>query len=283
MPQPVNAADRSIERLWIRPALTDRSTGTADPVGLSAPFMARERIRWWIGPDIGSYAETRKWHGGDVMIAQALTGTEKSHPVWGTGLSAGLISGKGWGLSIGIMYCAGHSEFRHVDHVLAPMDSLVPYVVTFNDLVIANYTETVTVLAPAQEQVAVENRYSTLRIPLEASWQHGMGRWKYRAAIGPAVEFNTLRSGATLEHGADGSLLSTVDIRATHRKRTTILMTGSVALDLGYALTEDWQIWAGPSYAMGLFPLSRSTNYPYAMPARPGLHARLCYMLRFHE
>lgn len=279
----IDVADRSIERLRIRAALADRPIGDATPVGLSAQPLPHDRIRWWIGLDAGSFAETRKWHGGDLVIAQALNGTQRAHPVWGTGLSAGLVNGKGWGLSFGVMYCASHSEFRHVDHVLAPMDSLVPYVVTFNDQVIDTYTETVTVLAPAQEQVAVENRYSTFRIPIEVSWQQGMGRWKYKAVIGAAVEFNTMLSGATLERCADGNVLSTVDVQTTSMRRTTALMTGSVALEVGYALTEDWQLWAGPSYATGLFPLSPKGNYPYAMPQRPGVQARLCYMLRLRE
>ncbi|MEO8734177.1 MAG: hypothetical protein ABI373_07585 [Flavobacteriales bacterium] len=283
MAGPIDISDMRIERLRIRPALNDLSIGHATPEARAVPSLPRSRIRWWIGLDVGSYAETRKWHGGDLVIAQALNSTERSHPVWGTGLSGGLVSSKGWGLSLGVMYCASRSEFRHVDHVLAPMDSLVPYVVTFNGEVIASYTETISVLAPAQEQIAAENRYSTLRIPVEASWQHGMGRWKYRAAICAAVEYNTLRSGVTLENGVDGSGLSTVDIRSTNMKRNTVLMTGSVALDIGYALTENWQLWAGPSYAIGLFPLSHNGNYPYAMPLRPGIHASLCYMLRVHE
>lgn len=279
----MDLAHVSVERLPFRSALADRSSAVSAPIGSSAPPLFPDHIRWWVGSEVGSYAETRKWHGGDLELAEALNGTERLHPLWGVGISGGWVSRKGWGLSSGIIYCVGRSEFRHLDHVLAPMDSLVPYVITFNNEVIASYTETVSVLAPAQEEVAVENRYYSLRIPVEASWQHSIRRWKYRAVIAPAVEFNTLRSGATLEHRDDGSGLSTVDVEATNMKRTTILMTGSVALDIGYALTEDWQLWAGPSYAAGLFPLSHNDYYPYAMPERPGFHARLCYMLRSHE
>jgi len=280
---PNEFAHMSVERILFRNALADHSIGGLAPVGLSAPPLLRNRTRWWVGLDVGAYAETRKWHGGDPQLAEALNGTESAHPLWGTGLSVGMVQSKGWGLSVGIMYCAGHSEFRHLDHVLAPMDSLVPYVVTFNNEVIASYTETVSVLAPAQQQVSVENRYSTLRIPVEASWQHSVHRWKYRAALGSAVEFNTLRSGVTLENGVDGSGLATVDAGSTNMKRTTVLITGSAGLDVGYALTEDWMLWAGPSYVIGLFPLSPTENYPYAMPERSGFHVRLCYMLRSHE
>jgi opacity protein-like surface antigen len=232
---------------------------------------------------MGEYRESRAWRGGDPRLAQALNGTETAHSPWSIGILGGMEGRNGWGISIGLGYNAAHYDFHHVDRILSRNDSLVPYVITFNSQVIASYMDTVTTFSEERHPVAAMNRYSLIRVPIEVSWHRPWRRWQYGLRAGLSAEFNTMISGITLVSDGNESGTRSVDVASDLERRTNALLTGSVAADLGYALTDRWALWASPTVAIGLLPLSHASDAPYAMPDRLGMRLRLSYSFREHR
>lgn len=263
--------------LAILPTKWEQELLTTDPRGTSSPTFMGPRQAWWMAVSIGQYRETRTWHGGDAMLVNALHSTETPHRTTNFGVIVGLEGRKGWGFATGIEYGAAHYDFQHFDQFRSTQDSLVTHVITFNTLVLDSYVDTVSTFTEVRRTVAAVNHYTTIRVPLEGSWHKAWRRWHLGLRGGVAVEFNTMRSGVTLM-SADGGTRS-VDVSTTE-KRTATLVSGGLALDVGYALTERLGLWASPGYAAGLFSLSPTDGSPYAMPERFGVRVRLAYTLR---
>ncbi|MBK8581794.1 MAG: hypothetical protein IPL86_08165 [Flavobacteriales bacterium] len=235
------------------------------------------RRAWWLAATAGQFRETRTWHGADAELVNSLQSTELPHYPTGIGMLVGMEGRGGWGMAVGLEYNAGRYAYRHLDQFIQRTDSLVPVVITFNSDVIESYSDTLSTFAEQRQTVAAENRYTTLRVPLEASWNKAWHRWHFGARAGLAVEFNTQRSGATLVEAIGG--LQSVDVATAPVKRTSTVLTGSVAADIGFGITERIGIWASPTYAVGLRSLSAAGDAPYAMPERLGVRVRLAYTL----
>ena len=248
-----------------------------EPRKMPTPTFVGPRQAWWVAVTAGQYRETRSWRGGDAQLVKALQGTEMPHRTTNFGVLAGLEGRKGWGITTGIEYGAARYDFQHFDQFRATQDSLVTHVITFNTVVLDSYVDTISTSTEVRRSVAAVNRYTTLRVPLEGSWHKAWRRWHVGLRGGVAVEFNTMRSGVTLMSGDGGT--RSVDV-STAEKRTATLVSGGVALDVGYALTERLGLWASPGYAAGLFSLSPTDGSPYAVPERLGVRLRLAYTLR---
>lgn len=241
------------------------------------PTFAGPRQAWWVAVTAGQYRETRNWHGREGQLVRALQGTETPHRTTSYGVLAGLVGRKGWGITTGMEYGAAHYDFMHFDQFRSTRDSLVTHVITFNTVVLDSYVDTVATTSEVRRTVAAVNRYTTLRVPLEGSWHRAWRRWHLGLRGGVAVEFNTMRSGVTLMSGEDGT--RSVDVSSTEKRKAT-LVSGGLALDVGYALTERLGLWASPGCATGLFSLSPTDGSPYAVPERLGVRIRLAYTLR---
>lgn len=263
--------------------LSTRSMGTACgplqamPQNAPPPSFVGPRNAWWVGVTVGQYRETRTWHGGDAQLVNALQGTEAPHRTTNFGVLAGLEWRKGWGFATGIEYGAARYDFQHFDQFRSTRDSLVTHVITFNTQVLDSYVDTVSTSTEVRRTVAAVNRYTTLRVPLEGSWHRAWRRWHVGLRGSVAVEFNTMRSGVTLMSGDGGT--RSVEVTSTEKQKAT-LVSGGLAVDVGYAITERLGLWASPGYAAGLLSLSPTDGSPYAMPERLGIRLRLAYTLR---
>lgn len=255
----------------------DRELIQAVPQNVPPPSFIGPRQAWWVAAAVGQYRETRTWQGSDVQLVKALQGTETPHRTTNFGVLVGLDGRKGWGVTTGIEYGAARYDFRHNDQFRASRDSLVTHVVSFNTIVLDSYVDTIPTFTEVRRTVAAVNRYTTFRVPLEVSWHRAWRRWHAGLRGGVAVEFNTMRSGVTLMSGDGGT--QSVDV-STAEKRTATLVSGGLALDVGYNLTERLGLWASPGYAVGLFSLSPTDGSPYATPERLGIRVRLAYTLR---
>ncbi|MFZ1664277.1 MAG: hypothetical protein WAU08_02590, partial [Flavobacteriales bacterium] len=260
-----------------------RRSGLLPPAPLAAPdagpameFVGPRRA-WWVAATVGQFRETRTWHGADAELVNSLQSTELLHYPMGIGMLVGTEVRGGWGMAVGLEFNAGRYTYRHFDQFIQRTDSLVPVVITFNSDVIESYSDTLSTFLEQRQTVAAENRYTTLRVPIEASWNKAWHRWHFGARAGLAVEFNTQRSGATLVEAIGG--LQSVDVVTAPVKRTSTVLTGSVAADIGFGITERIGIWASPTYAVGLRSLSAAGDAPYAMPERLGVRFRLAYTL----
>lgn len=238
------------------------------------PVHRGPRRAIWVAATSGLFTEKRRWKGTNDTWIRALEGTEVPHPATTMGVLVGLEGHRGWNVAVGLEYGVSRYDFHHLDRYMGQRDSLVQYVVTFNSQVVSSHTETVGTYGEVQQRVAAENRFSTWRVPVELGWHKGFGRFHAGMRAGLAAEVNRIRSGATLAM-ADGGARS---VDATDH--TTVLLGGTLAADLGYAITEQWGLWATPTIGSGLFPLSSTNDAPYALPRRFGLRLRLAYTLK---
>ena len=232
---------------------------------------------WWLAATVGQFRESRTWHGADAVLVEGLQSTELTHFPVGLGVLVGFENRSGWGMAAGLEYNAGRYTYRHLDQFVQRTDSLVPFVVTFNSDVIESYSDTLSTFTDQRRPVATENRYTTVRVPVEFSWHTGWRRWHVGARAGLALELNTQLAGATLVEATGGT--QSVDVSSAPVARTATVLAGSLAADLGYGLTERIGIWVSPTYASGLRSLSVKGDASYAMPERIGLRFRLAYTL----
>ena len=258
------------------PSLALDAATTAPMAADALPFRG-PRHAWWVAATAGFLAETRTWKGGDSGLRQALQGTEVPHPATAFGVLAGREGRGGWNLAAGIEYSASRYAFNHTDRFRSRTDSVVTWVVTFNNQVLSSHTDTLSVYGNVQQSIAAINRVSTVRVPVELGWHRALRRFHLGARAGLAAELNFIRSGATLAR-MDGGTRSVDASKADDR--TTLLLAGTVAADLGYALSEQWGLWASPTFGTGLFPLSAANEAPYALPQRFGVRFRLAYTLK---
>lgn len=260
--------------LHLLPPDVQRAPLDAGPLpGRTLHFRGPHRS-WWAMVTAGQYRETRTWRGADAQLVQALQGTETDHHTVHFGLLVGVRAKGGWGLATGLEYGAVRYDFRHLDRFRSVRDSVVTNVVTFNTVVVGSFTDTVTTSTEVRQAVAAVNHHTVLRVPLEASWKKPWRRWQWGVRGGLALEFNTMRAGATLMSGPEGT--RSVDI-ATMETRSVVLVNGSVGVDLGYALNDRTILWLSPGYTSGLLSLTPMDDKPFAVPERTGLRFGLSY------
>ncbi len=264
---------------WLRTRLPQVGGEPAEPDLLSAPStsFAGPHRSWWIAATAGQFSETRTWKGGSTDLRTALQGTEQPHHTSAFGLLFGINGRGGWSLATGLEHHAGRYDFKHADRFRTRRDSIITHVVTFNTLILASSTDTISTYREEQRSVAAVNRYTTLRIPVELGWHVPHRRFRLGARAGLALEISTLRSGATLQYNELG--LQSVEVTPTDKQCMSVL-AASVGADLGYILTEHWSIWASPVYEAGLLSLLPEDHAPCSMPERMGIRFRLAYTIR---
>ena len=258
--------------------LAPMAMASAPPAANTTPTFAKPRRGWWLGALASRSEEHRTWHGKEALLVRSLQSTELVHHTVGYGLMVGMELKGGWGFTAGAEYSNVRYDFKHLDRFTLRNDSLIPYLITFNAQVLESYSDTVTTYTEERRDVATVNRYSALRIPVEAGWSKGWHRWRFGARAGVALEFNTMRAGATLVN-TDGGMQS-IDVGAAPVRRSTTLLTGSLAADISYGLSDRLFIRASPTWATGLCTLAPDPDGPYAMPRRAGIRFLLAYTLR---
>lgn len=260
--------------LLLLPPDIARASLDAQPLPGRTLYFRGPHRSWWAMVTAGQYRETSTWRGSDGPLVQALQSTETDRHTWHFGLLVGVRTLGGWGLATGLEYGGARYDFRHLDRFRSVRDSVVTNVVTFNTVVVGSFTDTVTTSTEVRQAVAAVNHHTTLRVPLEASWKKPWHRWQWGVRGGLALEFNTMRAGATLMSGPEGT--RSVDI-STMDTRSVVLVSGSLGADLGYALNERTILWLSPGYSTGLFSLSPTEDKPFAVPERTGLRFGLSY------
>jgi hypothetical protein len=238
----------------------------------------RPRRSFWVAATAGGFSESRTWTGGDEDWRKALQSSERMHSTSALGLLAGMDLRGGWSVATGLEYHTGRYNFQHAENLLTRRDSIVNYIITFNSLVLSTITDTITSYTEETRTTAVLNRYAMLRIPVELGWHTSWHRFRVGARGGLALELTTLRSGATFIRSDQG--LQSVDIQSAAAKHCMSVLGGSIGTDVGFAITEQWSVWASPVYETGLLSLLPKDNTPFALAHRTGLRLRLAYTIR---
>lgn len=270
----LSAADRAL----------DSMRSATKPV--EAPYVLPHGA-WWMGVQFG----WNEWNGGwrgDGRLAEELNAAE----TWQSGWQAGFVGGRTWrsGLSVsaGIEYASLKSRFLFTEERIDVSDSGMAMVL--------DTTWSVNAVAPDSSYVVytydiayvpveglgenarynATNRYALLSIPLEASYQWNIGRWTLAPRVGAAFNWMVGRSGRTLvASGNDGPPRSVPLSDASAADRFGLWITGSVGVDVGYALDERTQVFVGGGYN------SLLASGGELRPALGGSHLRLRLVREF--
>lgn len=261
-----------------RGTLPERSVLLGTLMGRVGSDVVMSKGYWWVAAEVGRSIETRTWQDDDTELMDELNATETTHRPLHIGAMGGFTRTDGWGFFSGMSFTVGHYDFRHVDRIMRSTDSISSYIITFNNEVIADYSDTLTLITEEDHAVSSVNQYASVVVPLNVSWHRPFRRWKLGARAGVAVEVNTLRSGVMLSTRQNDGSLRSVDASEMER-RTSALISGVIAADVGYVLKERIVLWLSPSYAHGLFPLVTTTGNLYAIPERMDMSLRLSYTL----
>lgn len=264
-----------VEFLHVRRAIPGQAEAWPVPASSATTGYRGPKQRWWLAATVAAYAEERHWHGPEAWVMQA---AEWPHHRTGAGLELGMKGRSGWSLSLGAEISLARADYRHLDRFTMRTDTVVPFVVTFNDQVLSNYTDTVTLWSEEERDVRAVNQWTALRLPLEASWHRGWCRWRFGVRGGMAVEVNSQRSGVALVAVPGGT--QSVDVVAAPVRTTSVLLATTVGADIGFGLTDQFTLWATPGWSAGLFSLSREAERAYSLPERTGVGFRLSYALQ---
>jgi hypothetical protein len=264
-----------VERLPLRQWVMGQEEAWPMPVAAAATEFRWPVRRWWLAATVANYAEERHWHGPEAWTRQA---AELPHHRTGAGLALGMQGQGGWGVSLGAEFSVSRADYRHLDRFTMRTDTVVPFVVTFNDQVLSNYMDTLTLWSEEERDVRAVNQWTALRFPLEASWHRGWRRWRFGLRGGMALELNSQRSGVALVAVPGGA--QSVDVAAAPVRTTSVLLATTVGADIGFGLSDRFTLWATPGWSAGLFSLSRNAEGAYALPERTGVGFRLSYALQ---
>lgn len=274
-----DATDLFASRLFPAPAKLARPSGEAVPDSRAGQPYVLPKADWWIGLQAGYYQETRTWHGTDRQLVDGLNGTETTHQPWGIALMGGRAFRSGWGISTGAEYISAQYAFQHEDRIITRNQEINSVLVTLNAQVVDQFMDTVVTITEQQRSVEAINRYAIVRVPLEASFHQGRGRWSYGLRAGAAVELLRMRSGFTLSDAdsENGATYSVPLSQGSSHARSATLLSLSAGVELGYSLTDRIGLWLSPAYVRGWTPLG--AHDIYALPERTGLRFRVSYTL----
>lgn len=226
---------------------------------IEAPYVLPHGA-WWMGVQFG----WNEWNGGwrgEGRLAEELNAAE----TWQSGWQAGVVGGRTWrsGLSVsaGIEYASLKSRFLFTEEQIDVSDSGMAMVL--------DTTWSVNAVAPDSSYVVytydiayvpveglggnvrynATNRYALLSVPVELAYQWNLGRFTLAPRAGAAFNWFIGRNGRTLmSSSTDGPPRAVPLSDASAADRFGLWITGSIGVDVGYALDERTQVFVGGGY-----------------------------------
>ncbi|MEO8069726.1 MAG: hypothetical protein ABI599_18660 [Flavobacteriales bacterium] len=255
---------------------------------LDAPYVLANGA-WWVGVQFGWDQLGGGWSGTSPLVDELNKAED-----WQSALQAGIVGGRTWksglSLSLGVGVADVKSRFLFKERVpqgngdgftsvldttwqanaVAPDSSYTVYTYSIDYILIP--------IGETEVQYNATNRHTLLNIPLELAWQKNLKRFTLAPRIGVNANIFLARNGNTLiTNASDGrtTSMSANDPRAD--SRYGILLSGSAGVDVGYALDERTQIFAGGAYSSVLTSLANSD----LRPAMQGVRLRLRIVREF--
>ena len=249
------------------------------PVGATiADTYVLPHGEWWLAPYVSAYAAQHAWEGTSTRLVDALNNAESPAPSAALGLMVGRRWRSGFGAGLGVEVEHAEQAYRHIERNTIQEHTVIANMVTLNTTVIALTYDTLSNDVVREYDAQGLDQRTTVRIPLEAFWQVGRGRWVLGARVGAMAEINRVRSGSSLvQDEEDGHIYSTALSNEAIGARYPTCLTGLIGADLGYALHERWTLLATPHYARGFVPGGHGALQ--ATPERLGLRIQLCHYL----
>lgn len=241
-----------------------------------APYVL-PKVERWVALELGTHDVARTWQGSDNTLVDALNAIEAPHPTLGGGGLFGWQWRSGLGLSVGAAYEGSRYEFNHIESALN-VDSIVQesYLVTLDTQVFVNSTSTTVYGTSEEARVSGSNSLGILLLPVEAYWHTPVQRWTFGVRVGVQGEVTVVRRGYTLVNTVDEGPRSAPINDEAFDARFVPVISGTLAADVGYLLTERWGLWLSPGYMRGITALG-TTDQPWSLPERFSLRMRLSY------
>ncbi len=249
-------------------------------------YVLPDRVAW-IGIHACYHDLSGGWNGSSPT-AEALNDDETWRDQWTAGLTYGWRWRSGWSASVGLEAAGRSSRFlhQHVEEGITTWDVDTSWVITPAGIDQNIYTWNIDSLAAFEpgidERYSATNRYTLLRVPIEAGWHLEVRRWQFAARGGLLFGGTIARQGQSLGGApTDGApeLIDLADPIIDHR--FTFSIAGSFAVDAGYLLTERWSVHLGPVVTRDLW--SSGNPDPSLRLTSVGGMIRLEHELRMKE
>lgn len=263
------------ERMPLRPTVLEQLEQAATPGSLPHPAYASPRGSWWFGLYGAAYSENRTWHGGDPDLRHAAQRTEVPHYPTGVGLVMGRSWRSGHFVTGGLERVGSRVDFRHLDRIRTEQLEVHQVIVTLDANVIFSSQDTVLTVREQNIDQQSVNRYTTFRVPLEYGFRKHWRRWHYGGRLGLALEHISQRQGFTLQLQRSGDQANILSVAADQDLAPTLLLAGSLGLDLGFSVTEHLSLDLVPYWSSGMVPIS--SPQPHFRPERLGVRFGLTY------
>ena len=251
------------------------------PSLVSMPMiMPMLRGEWWMGAQVGSFARRTRWLGKDASVLQLLN---SASGVGGSVFSGVVVERKwpgNWGFHTGVAAEFTEQQYSITGHRTRVEQDLVTYLVTLDDLVFVNYTDTVEHIVQEEHTVAGTARRASLLVPLAITWQRPVRRFTIGVLFGSLLDMPV--GGRTMVQpdawmGEQGIQPETASTMLNARQPMSISLL--TALDLGYVLHERWTVAGSAQYAPGVYSITQGRNV-HSINDRLGIDLRLMYHIQ---
>jgi hypothetical protein len=257
--------------IGLTPALI---AGTAVQGGTPTPYKPCNSC-WSVGITGGFYSEERAWKGSDLVLVDALNGTETPHYPYSFGVTLGREWHSGLNVLVGFEYAVARFDLTRTERTQEWTPTNTPFVVLLDTMVVYQSDTTSLMLTESLRETRTRNTLTSFRIPLEVGYGLDWRRWSFGLRTGPVVEFITSRSGLTLDlQTSDSTAVQPIQV---DRERKSTIINGSLTPWIGFKLTEHWRIAAEGTYMRGIGQLGGSDAY--VLPDRLGARLHLTYTL----
>ncbi len=246
----------------------------------SIPDFGPKPLSGWV---VGAFADIRSTslrinngREGSAQLVDSLLGAEMASANAGVGITFGYHFTPKWRVTSGIGYATWCRTTKYpvrftvadaFEGTVASSDQIIPLE---QDVQSATGIQTISVNAPAQvlinntqtipqdaslsEQLAIEECYSLLQIPLFIEYRHSRGRIGFLPGAGLSYEHVLKRSTALV--GASAYALEGSIVQADAARKNFLSLTASLHVE--YSITEHLHLRAGGNYKSWITPVYES-------------------------
>ncbi len=230
---------------------------------------------WILSLVIATSDVKRDWRGTDRPLVNALNDAEAHNTTFGFGIQAGRSYRSGFGFSAGLINERSEQQFSYTDRRTEVSQHVVNYIVTLDSEVFFSDPDTIDHVTTVEQRYQDIDRKTVYRVPLEGSYHRSAGRLYYGPRAGASLEFTHVRQKYSLVSDPDGSRIEVGSLsRPELRSRYPAVISGSIGVDLGYQLAENWSFELSPVYMAGIHPLTGTADV-WAAPSRLAVQFRL--------
>ena len=231
----------------------------------------------WIASLVIGPANTRReWNGNDETLTNALKQADAPTTAYGFGILAGRKYRSGFGFATGLIHERSEREFLYTARRTEVYREVIPWIVTLDTEVFVSDIDTIEHVSVKEQRYTGIDRRTVYRVPIEGFYHRTAGRIFLGLRAGASIELTQVQQRSSLTISNEGDVVMTALDRKELRSRYPLMLCGSIGLDLGYSLAENWSLELSPLFTSGMAPLG-STAGAWAKPSRHALQLRLTH------